>query len=128
MGLIDLLEQSGKRVELDLVHGSRVSKASIRARVRVKDSNAPLDIERIAFAIAHPASFRRIAFSIWELPPQAIRQQCGVPNGGYGRCEDWAEPDALYVPSSDMYNFCDDARRVAWVTEQLAAQGVEFAD
>jgi len=129
VGLIDLLEQSGKRVELDLVHGTKPNRTSIRGRVRVKESDAPLDIERIAFAIAHPASFRRIAFSIWELAPESARKECRVTaHGGYGQCEDWAEPDALYVPSSDMYNFSDDAQRVAWVTKQLEAQGVEFTD
>ncbi len=127
VGLIDLLEKSGKRVELDLVHGTCPRSTSIRAKVRVKESDAPLDIERIAFAIAHPASFRRIAFSIWEQAPAEARRACNIP-GGYGQCEDWAEPDALYVPSSDMFNFRDDARRVAWVKEQLAAQGVEFED
>ena len=125
VGLIDLLERSGKRVELDLVHGTRPNNISIRVRVRVKEANAPIDIERIAFALAHPASFRRIGFSIWEQAAPAARKACSIP-GGYGRCEDWAEPDALYVPSSDMANFRDEARRVAWVTEQLTAQGVTF--
>ena len=40
------------------------------------------------------------------------------------------EPDdkALYIPSSSMEHFGTEAARVAWVTQQLAEQGVVFED
>ena len=131
VGLIDLLEQSGKRVELDLISGSRGNNCSIRNVVRVKESSAPVDIERLAFAIAHPGTHRRLSFSTWEQAPLEARQLCGIPNRGYGMPEDFSpvvDDKAIYIPSSSMEHFGTEAARVAWGTQQLAEQGVVFED
>ena len=131
VGLIDLLEQAGKRVELDLVSGTRGSGHSIRTVLRVKESSAPVDIERLAFALANPASFRRVCFSLWEQAPFEARGACGIPSGGYGMPEDFAalvDDKAVYIGTSSLERSMSEAVRVAWVTEQLAAQGVVFED
>ena len=141
VGLIDLLEQAGKRVELDLVAGSRGevrnSKHSIRVVVRVKESDAPVDIERLAFAMAHPATLRRLNFKIWEQAPVEARTACSIPTpskltaGGYGKPEDFeaiVDDKAIYIGASSLYKSYDEAVRVAWVKEELAKQGVVFED
>lgn len=130
VGLIDLLEQAGKRVELDLVSGTRGSGHSIRTVLRVKESSAPVDIERLAFALANPASFRRVCFSLWEQAPFEARKACDIP-GGYGMPEDFAalvDDKAIYIGTSSLERSMSEAVRVAWVTQQLAEQGVVFED
>ena len=131
VGLIDLLEQAGKRVELDLVAGIRGKRGtSIRTQVRVKDASSPVDIERLAFAMAHGASFRRVVFSLLEQAPLEARQACSVP-GNYGIPEDFYltdAADAVYIPTSSMEFFRSEASRVAWVTAELAARGVVLED
>ena len=129
VGFIDLLERAGKRVELDLVAGikARNGRTSVRTQVRVKEANTPVDIERIAFAIAHPASFRRIVFSLLEMAPALARKDCGIYLfKGYGMPEDWEVADAFYIPASAIARLASEAGRIAWVKEQLAAQGVVF--
>ena len=128
VGLIDLLERSGKRVELDLVCGATGGRGrEVRTQVRIKDAGAPLDIERIAFAIAHPASLRRLAFSIWELATPTTRGAAGI-GGGYGSPVRFTVSDGIYIDALDVHEFRSEAGRLAWVTEQLTAQGVVFED
>jgi len=130
-GLIDLLERSGRRVELDLVTMCRghYGDHTIQTSVRVKNAGASLDIERIAYAIAHPSSFRRLTFAIWELAPPEARRACGISKGeGYGQPWDWTVEDAIYIPASNSMDHRDSTQRIAWVKEQLKAQGVTFED
>ena len=132
VGLIDLLERSGRRVELDLVTGSQSHNSdghSIQTSVRVKDAGASLDIERIAYAIAHPSSLRRLGFAIMELIPLEARRSCGIsPGNGYGMPKDWTVEDAIYIPASDSRRFGTSAEQMIWIKEQLKAQGVTFED
>lgn len=83
--IIDTIENAGRRVELDLVYALHDLGAGWGGKMRglvgwkVKAAEDHCDMASIAFAIAHPAAFRRIGFALIERLPKALR------NDGYGR-------------------------------------------
>jgi len=78
-GLIDRLENTGKRVHVDMV---MVIKAQNDIRLslgwNVKRASEHIDLAEVAFAIAHTAAFRRIGFAMME------RTHADAQNGHYG--------------------------------------------
>lgn len=68
VGLVDYLESRGKRVELDrlgVVYGGFGDKRSMQGW-KVKRAEEPLDLASVAFALAHPASHRRLVWAMRE--------------------------------------------------------------
>jgi hypothetical protein len=67
---IDILEALGRRVEAWVAHGSArgrgVNAGAHETHVLVKRADQPLDVDRLAFAVAHPACLRRLCFSVME--------------------------------------------------------------
>lgn len=95
VGLIDRLENTGKRVQLDVVMVTKTTGEDSNTRLsvgwNVKRSSEALDLAAVAFALAHPAAFRRLGFALMERSPK----ECA--SSGYGRCLDahWSDvPDA----------------------------------
>lgn len=89
-GLIDRLENSGKRVHLDMVMVSNSMGVRLSCGWNVKRASEALDLSQVAFAIAHPAAFRRIGFAMME------RTHRDAESPGYGYCADalpWDVPD-----------------------------------
>lgn len=89
--VIDHLESINIRVELDLIMCSRVPANRSAGgdesyiKIRLKDADQHMELERLAFAVGHPAMFRRIGFAIKEDRPREIRDKWGVNEmGGYG--------------------------------------------
>lgn len=82
-GLVDRLENMGRRVHLDMV---MVVQANDNSRLsygwNVKRASEPMDLSRVAFALAHPAAFRRIGFAMSERMPAETQ------DWGYGHCAD----------------------------------------
>jgi hypothetical protein len=70
VSLADSLERQGLSVELRIVGNSRDiyggTNRTFRYSIVYKRAGEPLDLDRAAFAIAHPASMRRLAFAILE--------------------------------------------------------------
>lgn len=63
--VIDAVEATGRRVEVVwAVWGKaiRTGGEPYRINVTVKDASEPLDLDRLAFALAHPSAFRRLMF------------------------------------------------------------------
>lgn len=84
---VDILESLGRRVEVYAASSHIIGKNIYNIMVMVKKANQPLDIDRLAFAIAHPSFYRRLMFSLME------------QNGH--------EPCATYVNKAGIK--CDDA-------------------
>ena len=66
---IDILEALGRRVEAWIAKGSATTRSGgniHETHVLVKSAGQPLDIDRLAFAVAHPACLRRLCFSVME--------------------------------------------------------------
>lgn len=130
--LVDCLETDGFRVELVLYMGSKVIKG-VHVYVTIKQADQHLEPDLVAFALANPAAYRRLGFSMWEKAPGDIRANCRISrNGGYGRCNDRRDGEDIYIPAASTipgtaYGF-DPERVGEWVREQLLRQGVEIED
>ena len=71
VALIELLEYAGKKVTVSMigVFGSTSDKDQYEGysyQVTIKRAGMPLDVPFLLFAIAHPASFRRLGFRLAE--------------------------------------------------------------
>jgi hypothetical protein len=88
---INQLERDNVRVEVIAAMTSKVSGWRVSACVRIKHASQPLDLAVMAFAIGHPAMFRRLGF--------AIRERCAAPmDTGYGRTVATREDDVINAP------------------------------
>jgi hypothetical protein len=110
------MERSGIRVEVIAAMTSRVSQWRVSACVRIKHASQPLDLAVMAFAIGHPAMFRRLGF--------AIRERCAAPmDPGYGRTCDTQADDCINAPQGAIVlNGMADADKYA----QTPADGVAY--
>ena len=76
--LIDILEKHNIRVRLTLVYAWKQESHYIFINVQLKNYNESLDKEKIVFAIAHPSSCRRLAFSVM-VQDQYLHTRYGYP-------------------------------------------------
>jgi len=131
IALIDLLERSGKRVELVIADRSNGhsygEQRDMSTYTYVKRANDIMDIDRLAFAMCHGGCFRRLGFSIFEQMPANVRRSCGVPSGGYGRPTDIVEEGSIIIKASSLYdNSFSEQHQIDWIKEQLKLQGIEI--
>lgn len=94
--LVDQLENEGHRVELDVVavNGHRGRGRSV-VGWKVKRAGDALDLNAVAFSIAHPAAFRRIIFAMWERLPSRLHTY------GYGNVMSITRADAEAIGCGD---------------------------
>jgi len=76
--IIDALESCGIRCEVwGLVKcstcGNRDEGPDFLAQVCLKDADQPIEPDRLAYMLAHPAVFRRLGFRLMELTPEYTR-------------------------------------------------------
>ena len=98
---VDVLELLGHRVELWLGSGSlhRSTDEKLTVLVKVKEASQPLDLDRVAFVLAHNASLRRLFFSVEE--------DLGFSPGITGTCPLRVDGDAVVTPevcNEDSYS------------------------
>lgn len=80
--LVDRLEAAGVRVEV-MAYGQGAPVWTME--VCVKPADAPLDMDRVAFALGHPGFFRRLFFGVQDAAGVAERTAMGAfAGGGYG--------------------------------------------
>lgn len=113
--LVDCLEHSGRRVNLDAaicVADSQKNPAG--CVIRLKSADEPLNLQAIAAVIAHPAFYRHLGFRQWAtlrgITP--FRSCMSAPDQG---------DITIGHSSSDVIS---DPK--AWAVEQLRAQGIVF--
>lgn len=82
--IIQLLENKGYRVKLNLFFLSNQDNENIAFRVTVKKPEERLSVLKIAFPLAHPAMLRRITFKWIETHPTMANRGYTF---GYGRPE-----------------------------------------
>lgn len=88
--VIDQLENSGRRVELNVVWVSLISGVRVCVGWTAKRAEDSLDLASVAFSLAHPAASRRLGFAMCE-------RSSASPTPGYGMTvdpteEDWIDP------------------------------------
>lgn len=128
--LVELLEYTGHRVELILVHASEgYYRESAEQYVRLKEFDQNLDLNVLAFALAHPSTLRVLTFSVMEQMPADARGKIGVP-GSYGRPTDIIDENQgdVYIGKSYSADPQWESTELAekWVIENLKKQGISL--
>lgn len=123
LALIDALETSGKRVELEVAKINEGFYISIP----LKSADMPLQLDEVAFALCHPAMNRRIGFALAYKCGMAGRR--AVEDGSYGSGTSWKPDCDLYLPRLD-YNVAwdSDESAIAWLKQTLITFGVVIED
>ena len=113
VSLIDALEQHGKRMIVDCIAYNDVGKG-IETLVRVKESDAPVQLANLVFTLAHPSTLRRLMFRCWEHLSRGIRDRYGFhASGGYGYVG-----EAPRDRRGDIYIEGLDRRRSSWYSDE----------
>jgi len=139
--LIDLLESQGRRVTLDLFDGAvrngRITNSvgksgqslrlaqggtQIYVRAQLKAADQPVNLEHLAFALAHPDCLRGLVFAIEEALPEPFfkatyEQPIDPPD---------LEEDADIILTSQYLR--DIPNMAQWVRKVLTDQGIEFTE
>lgn len=121
VALVDQIEASGKRVQVIAVSSTNVygvkfdgvPTSVLTHKITIKESGEHLDIDRVAFATAHPAMLRRVWFRLLEIEADSLVS-------GYGSVQKLEDKDieanAMYIPP--MYGnegYYDEAEAVQTV-------------
>lgn len=94
--LIDRLETRGVRVELLIGFAGNMNGGRLSVVWHAKRAQDHLDMNAVAFGLAHPAMFRRIGFAVYERsPPQ-------METSGYGSCSTLKAADVLDLPANAL--------------------------
>jgi hypothetical protein len=82
MSYIEGLEGAGFRCEITLCFASNLTSDGDQClTVLVKRAEEPIELDRMAFVMVHPAMFRRICFAVYETIPGLSQV---LDNNGYG--------------------------------------------
>ena len=135
VALVECLELARVRVEVVVVSTTgEWSEESYRLStfVTVKQASQPLDIDMMAFAIAHPASLRRIMFGVWEGSERFMRDY----HYGYGSVSPVPKfyakhgDGTIIIEKSYLYEpqWSNPEAATAWVMNSLKEQGVKMVE
>ena len=114
--LVIVLEAAGRHVEVETclnIDGKN------EHRVIVKNAYEPVQIDGLAFALVHPAYFRRFGFAMMGISGSGH----GIPRPTAFSQGDVYLAEALY--GGEQWKSQEKAQQ--WVREQLTAQGVKFS-
>jgi hypothetical protein len=64
---VDLLESCGRRCEVIVSQSTTTHDIQADANIVVKRASEPVDLDRLAYAVAHPGFFRRLGFRFMEI-------------------------------------------------------------
>lgn len=79
--IVNKIEQSGIRVNLDIVDGTNESSLELITRIRLKSAGERMNVSKMAFPLVHPSMLRRLYFRMTEVYPSITKEF----NFGYGR-------------------------------------------
>lgn len=124
--LVHLAELAGHRVKATLVFSIEGRSVHYEVRVPLKDYEEHLDIDKLAYAIAHPSVLRRHLLSLMEELPEPYYSNFNVGSGyGLPKDTDGARGD-IYIEhmlaGDDRWASPESA--TAWVREELTRLGV----
>lgn len=126
LAAIDALEASGVRCEVEL-DCSTGANTDMEVRVGLKAASDALDRDKLAFALCHPSTLRRLKFRLHEQRGNEYWRQVG--GGGYGMPKNPArEAGAIILPcmtSGDGFYTLEQATASA---EAMIAQAVKLVE
>lgn len=123
--LVDAIESTGARVEIVLCAASSRSGFSCSFFATIKQASEPVEMDKLAFALAHPSTLRRIGLSVFEHDAPFIARNYET----HGTPQDVDEVDRgdVYIGRASLEDTSDRAA-VSWAREQLAKVGITFED
>lgn len=113
--------------DLYLAWGNQ-SRQAFTAVLHASRPDHEADIERLAFAIAHPSMLRRLVFALME--QEQAHKELGV-GAGYGHPRDHKMEDAtLTLPSmmGDDPRWSSPSHAVEWVLKEFDRMGIELEE
>jgi hypothetical protein len=121
LAAIDVIESAGKRVELWAVNGALAgcNKKTHETYVLVKPADQHLDCDRLAFALCHASTHRRLCFSVFE--KYGITAGNSYPHGV-------TERDGIYTPEARRSGTFTKRELLVEVKRICESAGVEIAD
>lgn len=128
--LAELLEIAGNRCEVILAHAvTGLGLLRHESYVTIKRAENQVDSARLAFALAHPATLRRLSWSAREQEDDRVRKLIG-PGGSYGQPAPATERGDVYIGEALGGNaqWRDMDSAIQWVRDQLVKQGVILSD
>lgn len=132
VSVIDALERTGRRVELDAqltAKSSYESRLLVGARIRLKEPDDPLDVPALVFALAHPAMTRRFLLAMLERLKPGSRREMNVPGGyGYPGAFGRVTEDETWTSITDMAQSGDAVKAYDTAIRMLREQGVEVSE
>lgn len=120
--LVDALEYCDYRVGVTVAYGVQASFGDVCASVQVKEPSEPMQMDKLAFVLGHPAMLRRIGFKYMEANLTEEQQRVF---SGYGVPANNALPqgDIVIGGARSDRDMLDNPEK--WVVEQLKAQGIQ---
>ena len=120
LAAIDIIEATGKRVELWAVNGALADNGRIHETyVLVKSADQHLDCDRLAFALCHASTHRRLCFSVFE--KYGITAGGSFPHGVTDR-------EGVYTPEARRRGTFSKKELLEEVKKICDAAGVEIAE
>lgn len=117
LSCIDELEQSGRAVELLWSATSAGGGVIWSVQTAVKEAGDHFDVDRAAFALAHPAMLRRLWFAVTEQDERA--KPLGGGFGGVRRMpQHLRDPGTWYLPSIDELGGCHNLEQTTRAVSQ----------
>ena len=126
--LVDALESHGKRVIVDTMSCTTRGGKSAETWVRVKDSDAPVQLANLVYMLAHPSTLRRLMFNAWEHHEARVRRLMGFTTvGTYGTPSECVREKRgdIYIDSMNAYMKTWNTNEVMpWLLGKLSDQGI----
>jgi hypothetical protein len=117
--LVEALERAGMRVQVDMITLAADGLGKhIRLACRLKDVGKVVQLDKLAFCLAHPALHRKLNFSLRKKHAGWIGGSIDLP---------LEERGDIYINAGDTTAtevWADPTTAQAWVVAQLAAQGI----
>lgn len=131
LALAEALEQRGKRVRITVGMANNGG-CGMDYKIVVKQPGQPLNLNSVAFSVAHPSFFRRFIFSAMEREAADVRASVGIP-GGYGYVGEFKADDlpanCIYMGGADFRvstKWNDPGMVQEWIKDECRKQGIDI--
>lgn len=125
LALVDRLEAQGIRAEVTcVIHCQQWGGYQNSTYFTVKEANEPLHLDRMAFFLIHPSSFRRLGFSGLEcLPADCVNAMKFYADGNYGQPKRLDKPEGfdLLVPEMHLDSVEKSVQEIEKMFDQICA-------
>lgn len=103
LSYIEGLEAANFRVEIEVAFAANIPPVDHYLSVIVKRAEEPMELDRLAYVLTHPAFFRRIAFAVKESTP-GVAEHLKAQAYGFSRSprEDEVDPKQIILPGVNM--------------------------